>query len=128
MLQRFCMDIVFLNGLSTTPVIGIYDWEREIRQKVIIDLEMGTDIKKAAASDDIEYTLNYKSISERVVDFTNNSSFGLIETLAEKIAEIVQQEFDVPWVRVVVHKPDAIAAATDVGVAIERGTRLPAGS
>ena len=80
------MDIVFLTGLKTAPVIGIYDWEREIRQQVIVDLEMGTDVKDAAASDNIDHTLNYKSISERVVDFTNNSSFGLIETLAEKIA------------------------------------------
>ncbi len=115
------MDKVFLTALRTTPVIGIYDWEREIRQNVSIDLVMITDIARAAETDDIQYTLNYKSISDRVIEFTNNSNFGLIETLAEKIATIVRTEFNVPWVRVTVHKPDAIEAASDVCVIIERG-------
>ncbi len=115
------MDKVFLTALRTTPVIGIYDWEREIRQNVIIDLVMATDISRAAKTDDIQYTLNYKSISDRVVEFTNDSSFGLIETLAETIANIVINEFSVPWVQVTVHKPDAIEVASDVGVTIERG-------
>jgi len=115
------MDKVFLKALHTTPVIGIYDWEREIRQDVYIDLTMATDISKAAATDDIQHTLNYKSISDRVVEFSNNSSFGLIETLAEHIAQIVREEFNVPWVRVTVHKPGAIEAAEDLGVTIERG-------
>lgn len=117
------MDTVFLKQLRTTPVIGIYDWEREIRQNVSIDLEMATDIARAAATDDIQFTLNYKSISDRVIEFTNDSSFGLIETLAERIASIVKDEFNVPWVRVTVHKPDAIDAAADVGVVIERGDK-----
>jgi len=117
------MDRVFLAKLHTTPVIGIYDWEREIRQDVYIDLVMATDIKKAAGSDDIQHALNYKSISDRVIEFSNNSSFGLIETLAEQLAIIVRQEFDVPWVQVCVHKPGAIEQAEDLGVCIERGSK-----
>lgn len=120
------MDTIFLTGLRTDAVIGIYDWEREIRQVVIVDLEMATDIRQASATDDIQYALNYKSISDRVMQFVTDSSFGLIETLAERIAALVQDEFQVPWLRVTVHKPDAIEAAVDIGVIIERGTRLSA--
>jgi len=122
------MDKVFLTALHTTPVIGIYDWEREIRQDVYIDLVMATDISKAAGSDDIQYALNYKSISDRVVEFSNSSSFGLIETLAEHVATIVREEFNVPWVSVTVHKPGAIEAAKDLGVTIERGQKPAAGT
>lgn len=117
------MDKVFLTGLHTTPVIGIYDWEREIRQDVYVDLVMATDITQAAASDDIQYTLNYKSIADRVIEYTNQSSFGLIETLAVRIATLVCDQFDVPWVQVTVHKSGAIEQATDLGVTIERGTK-----
>ncbi len=116
------MDKVFLKALHTTPVIGIYDWEREIRQDVYIDLIMATDISRAASTDDIQYTLNYKSISDRIVEFANNSRFGLIEALAEHISQIVRSEFNVQWVSVTVHKPGAIEAAEDLGVTIERGT------
>ena len=118
------MDIVFLTDLRVDTVIGIYDWEREIQQTVAIDLEMGTDIRRAAADDDIEYTLNYKSISDRLRSFVEESSYGLIETMAEKIAAIVQDEFSVPWVKVTLHKPGAISGAKDVGVIIERGQRI----
>lgn len=118
------MDIVFLTDLRVDTVIGIYDWEREIQQTVAIDLEMGTDISRAAASDDIEHTLNYKSISDRLREFVENSRYGLIETMAENIASIVLNEFAVPWVRVTLHKPGAISGAKDVGVIIERGKQL----
>jgi len=117
------MDIVFLTALETDPVIGIYDWERKITQRVFIDLEMATDIRRAAETDDIQYTLDYEAISNRVIAFTNNSEFGLIETLAAKVAETVMQEFAVPWIRVTVHKPGAIKAAADTGISIERGLR-----
>ncbi len=117
------MDTIFLTGLRTDAVIGIYDWERNIRQLLIVDLEMATDITRASATDDIQFTLNYKSISDRVMAFVTDSSFGLIETLAEQIAALVRDEFHVPWVRVTVHKPDAIEAADDLGVSIVRGER-----
>lgn len=114
------MDIIFLKGLTIETVIGIYDWEREIRQTVIIDLEMATDIRKAAETDDIVHTLDYKAVSKRVIGFVEESSFQLVETLAEKITEILIQEFGVPWVRLTLNKRGAISGASDVGILIER--------
>lgn len=115
------MDKIFLHDMRVDTVIGIWEWERKIRQTVSIDLEMAADIRKAAASDSVEDTLNYKSVAKRVQQFVGDSSFQLVETLAEKIAAIVLDEFDVPWVRVRVSKPGAIRGAQDVGILIERG-------
>ncbi len=117
------MDTIFLNELKVDTVIGIWDWERKIRQTVIIDLEMAADIQKAAASDKVDETLNYKSVAKRVQQFVTDSEFQLVETLAENIAAIIRDEFAVPWVRVRVNKPGAIRGARDVGVLIERGKR-----
>ena len=114
------MDIVFIRGLRAETVIGIYDWEREIRQTVEIDLEMGTDIRKAAASERIEDTLDYKAVSKRLVSFVESSQFQLVETLAERCAGIVLDEFGVPWVRLTLNKIGAVSTARDVGVIIER--------
>ena len=115
------MDIIFLHDLKVETIIGIWDWERKTRQTVSIDLEMSADIRKAAASDDVEDTLNYKLVAKRLQQFIGESSFQLVETLAEKIAGIVLDEFDVSWVKVSVNKPGAIRGARDVGVLIERG-------
>ncbi len=117
------MDTIFLQDMKVETVIGIWEWERKIRQTVAIDLEMSADIRKAAASDNVEDTLNYKSVAKRVQAFVGDSSFQLVETLAEKIAAIVLDEFDVAWVKVRVNKPGAIRGAKGVGVLIERGTR-----
>jgi len=117
------MDIIFLNELKVDTVIGIWEWERKIRQTVSIDLEMAADIRKAAASDKVDDTLNYKLVAKRVQQFVADSEFQLVETLAENIASIVREEFGVPWVKVRVNKPGAIRGARDVGVLIERGTR-----
>jgi len=117
------MDIIFLSDLKVETIIGIWDWERKIRQTVSIDLEMSADIRKAAASDDVEDTLNYKLVAKRLQQFIGDSSFKLVETLAEKIAGIVLDEFDIAWVKVRVNKPGAIRGARDVGVSIERGVR-----
>lgn len=117
------MDIIFLHDLRIDTVIGIWEWERKIRQTVTVDLELAADIRKATASDSVEDTLNYKSVAKRVQQFVGDSSFQLVETLAENIAAIVLDEFEVPWVRVRVNKPGAIRGARDVGVLIERGTR-----
>ncbi len=117
------MDIIFLRGLQIETVIGIYDWERKIRQAVILDLEMATDIRKAAASDNIADTLDYKAVSKRLIAFVESSEFFLVETLAEKIARIVIEEFDVPWVRLTLNKKGAIRGASDVGIVIERGEK-----
>jgi dihydroneopterin aldolase len=113
-------DTVFLHDLRVETVIGIWDWERKIRQTISIDLEMGTDIRAAAAADDIEHTLNYKLVAKRVQQFAADAEFKLVETMAEKIAEVLLDEFDVPWVLVSVNKPGAIRGARDAGVRIRR--------
>lgn len=117
------MDIVFIRNLRIETVIGIYDWEREIRQPVVLDLEMGADIARAAESDHIDDTLDYKAVSKRLIQFVEESEFQLVETLAERCADIVLDEFKVPWVRLTMNKIGAVSAARDVGVIIERGSR-----
>jgi dihydroneopterin aldolase len=117
------MDIVFIRDLRIDTVIGIYDWEREIRQTVVFDLEMGADIALAAATDAIEDTLDYKAVSKRLIEFVSGSKFQLVETLAERCATLVLEEFKVPWVRLTLNKVGAVSAARDVGVIIERGRR-----
>jgi dihydroneopterin aldolase len=117
------MDIIFLRGLEIETIIGIYEWERVTLQTVVLDLEMATDIREAARSEGIEYCLDYKAISTRLLDFIGSSHFLLVETLAESVAEIVLKEFNVPWLRLTVDKKGAVPAARGVGVIIERGQR-----
>lgn len=114
---------MYLRDLKIDTVIGIYDWERRVRQTIHLDIELATDISKAAASENIDDTLNYKAVSKRIIEFVSSSDFQLVETLAERICEIIRTEFDVPWVRLTLNKKGAIRGATDVGVRIERGTR-----
>ena len=115
------MDIIFLRDLRIETIIGIYDWERRIKQTVSLDLEMGADIRKAAASDHIDDTLNYKAVAKRLIEFVGASEYQLVETLAERIAELVLGEFNVPWLRLTVNKTGAVRGARDVGIIIERG-------
>lgn len=117
------MDIIFLRDLRIPTIIGVYDWERAIRQTISFDLEMGTDIRKAAASDNIDDTLNYKAVAKRIITFVGESRFQLVETLAENVAELVLAEFDVRWLRLRVNKKGAVRHAQDVGIVIERGER-----
>ncbi len=117
------MDIVFLRDLRIETVIGIYEWERQTRQTVILDLEMATDVARAAASDDIEDALNYKAVAKRLIAFVGESEFMLVETLAERCAQIIREEFGVPWVRLSLNKVGAVSGARDVGVIVERGQR-----
>ena len=119
------MDIVYVRGLEVKTVIGVYDWEREIKQPVTIDLDMATDFRRAVATDDHQYVLDYKIVCVRVAEFIEGSDLKLLETMAEAIATLVRDEFKVPWVRVRVGKPAAITGARDVGVTIERGSKLP---
>jgi len=114
------MDKVFIQGLKIDTVIGIYDWEREIRQEVTLDLEMAADIKAASLTDHINQTLDYKSVAKRLIQFVKNSEFQLVETLAEKITEIVLNEFEVGWVKLTLNKGEAVSGASGVGVIIER--------
>lgn len=113
-------DTIFLTNLKVKTIVGIWEWERRIRQTVSIDLELGADIRRAAASDNIEDTLNYKKVAKRVQQFVTESEFQLVETMAEKIAATILAEFDVPWVQVRVNKPGAIRGAREVGVLIRR--------
>ena len=117
------MDIVFINDLRIETIIGIYDWERKVKQTISLDLEMGADIRKSAETDAIEDTLNYKAVAKRLIAFVGESEYQLVETLAEKITNIVLTEFKVPWVRLTVHKPGAVRGSRDVGVIVERGSR-----
>ena len=117
------MDIIYLHDLRIDTVIGVFDWERRVRQTVILDLEMTADIRRAAASDDLADTLNYKAVAKRLIEFVGRSEFQLVETLAERIAELVIAEFSVPWLRLRVNKQGAVRGARDVGVIIERGVR-----
>ncbi len=109
--------------LEIEAIIGIYDWERETKQTVSIDLEMGCDNTKAAASEDIADALDYKAVAKRLISFVEGSEFLLVETLAEKIAAIVLEEFSVPWLRLRLGKPGAVTGSKDVGVIIERGAK-----
>ena len=117
------MDIVFINDLRMETIIGIYDWERRVKQTISLDLEMAADIRAAAASDAIEDTLNYKAVGKRLIAFIGDSEFQLVETMAEQVAAIVLDEFNVSWLRLTVHKPGALRGSRDVGVIIERGER-----
>jgi dihydroneopterin aldolase len=115
------MDRLFITALTAEAVIGIYDWEREVKQRLEVDLEMWLDLRAAGQSDAIEDTLNYKSVAKRVLAFVEASSFRLVEALAGEIARIVLEEFKVERVKVTVHKPGAIRHSRDVGVVVERG-------
>lgn len=113
-------DKVFIEGLEIDALIGIYDWERRIRQTLVFDIEMAFDNRVPAATDDIEKTLNYKDVSKRLIDYVSQSAFGLVETLAERCAAIILDEFGVSSVRLKLSKPGAVRGARAVGVIIER--------
>lgn len=117
------MDIIYLHDLRVDCVIGIWEWERRIRQTVTINLDMAADISRAAASERIDDTLDYKAVAKRVAAFVRDSDFQLVETLAERVAGILRDEFKVPWCRVRINKRGAIRGAGDVGVEIERGEK-----
>lgn len=117
------MDIVYLNELRIDTIIGIYEWERRTKQMIILDVEMGTDISKAAGSDNINDALDYKAVSKRLFEFIGNSEFELVEKLAESTAAILLNEFNIPWCRIRVNKQGAVKGVRDVGVIIERGSK-----
>ena len=115
------MDRIFLSEMKIDTTVGIWEWEKRIKQQVIIDIEMSANIKKAAATDQIEDTLNYKAVAKSVRKLVEESSFQLVETMAEKISELVIGEHNVSWVKVRVNKPGAIRGSKGVGIIIERG-------
>lgn len=115
------MDIIFIHALKTEAIIGIFDWERQVKQTVIIDVEISADVRKAALSDSIGDTLNYKRVAKRVLAFVESSQFHLVETLAEHVAMLLLEDFGIAWVRVSLSKPGAVRGSRDVGVVVERG-------
>jgi len=116
------VDKIFLRDLKIETIIGIFEWERRSTQIISLDLEMATDVARAAESDSIAAALNYKEVAKRLVSFVESSRFQLVETLAESVARIVVTEFDVTWVKLSVAKPAAIKGSKSVGVIIERDT------
>jgi 7,8-dihydroneopterin aldolase/epimerase/oxygenase len=118
-------DRIFLRGLAVDCIIGFIDWERRVKQTVVIDLEMSIDCRRVAIRDDVADTLNYKTVAKRLITFVQESKFNLVETLVERIAGLILEEFAVAWVRVTLSKPGAIRGSRDVGVTIERTQAQP---
>jgi dihydroneopterin aldolase len=118
------MDKIFIRALKTEAIIGIFDWERQVKQTVVIDIELSADIRKAGLSDSIEDTLNYKRVAKRVLAFVEASQFHLVEALGEHLAMLILEEFGVSWVSIVLSKPGAVRGSREVGVALERDRAL----
>jgi 7,8-dihydroneopterin aldolase/epimerase/oxygenase len=114
------MDKIFIHALKTETIVGIFDWERQVKQTVVMDIEFSADISKAARSDSIDDTLNYKGVAKRVLAFVDESRFHLVETLADRVAMLILEEFGVSWVSITLSKPGAIRSSRDVGVKLER--------
>jgi dihydroneopterin aldolase len=114
------MDTIFIHALKTEAIIGIFDWERQVKQTVLLDIELSADIRKAAHSDSIDDTLNYKRVAKRVLAFVEASTFHLVETLSEQVAMLILAEFQVARVRIALSKPGAVRSSKDVGIIIER--------
>jgi len=117
------LDIVFIEDLRIDTIIGIYDWEREVKQTIALDIEMAADNRRPASTENIDDALNYKAVAKRLIAFTEDSQFQLVETLAERLVEIIMSEFGVPWVRLKLRKLGAVTGSRAVGVIIERGER-----
>jgi dihydroneopterin aldolase len=116
------MDKIFIHALKTEAIVGIFDWERQVKQTVILDIEFSANIRKAALSDSIDDTLNYKGVAKRVLTFVEASTFHLVESLAEHVAMLILEEFGVAWVGISLSKPGALRNSRDVGVILERTT------
>lgn len=117
---RAHQDRIFLHGLTTECIIGFIDWERRVKQTVVLDIELPVDCRRAAASDEVADTLDYKRVAKRVLAYVGASEFKLVETLAHRVALLILEEFDVTWVRVALNKPGAVRHSREVGVVIER--------
>jgi dihydroneopterin aldolase len=113
-------DIVFLRGLAVETTIGFFEWERHVKQTVVVDLEIPVDCARAAEADSVKDTVDYKAIAKRCIAFISESEFHLVETLAHRLAMTLLAEFDIAWIRLSINKPGAIRGSRDVGVSIER--------
>jgi len=117
------LDIIYIHGIECECVIGVWKWEKAITQKLYIDLDLATDITKSAATDDLNDTLNYKHIADRVVEYAKENQFDLIETLIERLSEVILNEFDVSWLRMKLDKGGVVKNVKNVGIIIERGSK-----
>lgn len=117
------MDIVFIEQLEVIASIGVYDWEQQIKQKLVLDIDMAHDNRAAAISDDVAFALDYAKVSSAVTELVAGQPFLLVERVADEVATLIQTQFSVPWVRIRVSKPGAVANAKTVGVCIERGRK-----
>ena len=117
------MDSIFLHGIETKCMVGVWEWEKQITQKIVVDLDMKADIATPAASDELGDTLNYKAVAESVIEMLEASRFQLIETMAEEVAKLVMDSFSVTWVKVRINKGGAVKHVRNVGVEVERGER-----
>lgn len=115
------MDRILIEALAVDTIIGVYDWERSIQQSLSLDLVLATDIRSAAATDDLRLTLDYAAICQRIQQFADDHQFALVETFAERLAECLRAEFPITWLRLTVRKPGAVPNATSVGLEITRG-------
>ena len=116
-------DTIFIESLSAQAIIGAWDWEQHFKRRLVFDIEMGTDIRAAASSDKLADTVDYQAVSERVIQFTEESRFQLVETLIESIAQLILTEFGAPWVKIKLHKVGALGTAKSVGVSIFRESK-----
>lgn len=114
------MDLIFIRDLCVETCIGVYLQERQARRPLLIDLEFGADLRPAAATDCLDDTVNYQAVAQRIIEFTAASNCQLLETLGERLAELLLQEFQLPWLRLTLRKPAAIGATREVGITIER--------
>jgi dihydroneopterin aldolase len=121
--QRLILDTVFIEGLEVDTVIGAYDWERGVRQCLRLDLQMAWDIRQPAHADELALALDYAVVCQRIQAYAAEASFILVETFAERLAQLLMSEFGIPWIYLKVSKPGAVPAAAAVGVEIERGCR-----
>ena len=117
------MDTIFIHELCVETTIGVHPWERESRRTLLVDLELAADIRPAAATDQLDRTLDYQAIAQRIRELAAASSCQLLETLAEQIAERLLQEFATPWLLLMLRKPGVPSSAREAGVIIERGCR-----
>ena len=113
-------DRIFLHGLTAECIIGFIDWERRVRQTVVLDIELPVDCRRASLTDEVADTLDCKKVAKRALEFIGASQFKLVETLAHRLALVILEEFGVEWVRISLNKPGAIRSSRDVGVVIER--------
>jgi len=117
------MDLVFINQLVVETTIGAYEWEKTIKQTLKLDIEMAWDNSAPAENDDLALALDYATVSQRLTSWFSEQKIELIETAAERVATILLTEFSIQWLKLTIHKPDAVANASGVGVIIERGSK-----